>query len=77
VFGRKSGKKKADKPEKKKPAKAEVKSRKVKVRPVGPARKLPNNIYMVMLLLSLLSMLVATIMMWVELARYGGFGQWT
>jgi hypothetical protein len=72
VFGRKSGKKKTERVEKKKPAARP----KAKVRAVTPARKLPNNIYTMMLLLSFLAMLLATIMMWVELARYGGLGAW-
>ncbi|MFO0916115.1 MAG: hypothetical protein U0795_24370 [Pirellulales bacterium] len=78
MFGRKSGKKKADKVDKKKPApaKAEPKSRKAKVRSAAPARKLPNNIYTLMLLLAFLSMMVATVMMWIELSRYGGLGAW-
>lgn len=81
VFGRKSSKKADKKPvekvEKKKAAKAAAapKSRKVKA-PAGPVRKLPTNVYTVMLLISFLSMLLATIFMFVELSRYGGIGSW-
>lgn len=80
VFGRKSSKKADKKPaekiEKKKPAKAAApKSRKVKA-PAGPVRKLPTNVYTVMLLISFLSMLLATIMMFIELSSYGGIGSW-
>ena len=73
MFGRKSGKKKSDKPDKRKAA---PKARPAKARSSAPARKLPNNIYTMMLLLAFLAMLLATVMMWIELSRYGGLGAW-